>query len=347
MTKLLKQRSRASELSPSRLAPSAIGARREQLTRNVAIPVDKDSSAPLATIVMPEDISVTLPMFAPVVQESVEGLLQEWAHAEEILAAGLSPSLSLLVYGAPGTGKTTLALWLAKELNRPVILARLDGLISSFLGTTARNLGTLFGFANRFECVLVLDEFDAIAKVRDDPNEVGEIKRVVNALLQNMDARDGVGVTIGLTNHEGLLDPAIWRRFEVQLAVPLPAQQQRVLIAERALGESGDSHAEAKMLAWLAEGLSGAEIQTLATKYRKRRLFPSESERPPIRTIAQIARSTSNHISRTAVGLLDLDEAAQVRSLAENSFTHPDLAYLFGLSTKTIQRRLGEQGTEE
>ena len=81
---------------------------------------------------------------------------------------------------------------------------KLDGLVSSFLGTTARNIGNLFAFANRHRCILLLDEFDAIAKVRDDPQEVGEIKRVVNALLQNLDTRRDVGFTIGITNHPKL-----------------------------------------------------------------------------------------------------------------------------------------------
>lgn len=348
LVKLLNQRSRSTDLAPSRLSPSnAVGARLERLGRQAAVPVDKDSSAPLATVIHPEDIFVTLPHFPAGIQENIDALLQEWTHADEIRAAGMAPSLTLLVYGAPGTGKTTLALWLARELGRPVVLARLDGLISSYLGTTARNLGSLFAFANRYDCVLVLDEFDAIAKMRDDPNEVGEIKRVVNALLQNMDARDGLGVTIGLTNHEGLLDAAIWRRFEVQLAVPLPAFDQRVAIAERSLDNAGEtSRAEARLLSWVADGLSGAELQTLATKYRKRRLFHSEAGQPPVRTVAQVAVSTSTHIGASVLDVLHLDEASQVRQLAGASFSHGELAHLFGVSTKTIQRRVGEVVSE-
>src|SRR5207247_10685382 len=104
------------------------------------------------------------------------------------------------------TGKTRLARWMAAQLELPILLARMDGLVSSFLGTTARNIGNLFGFANRYRCLLLLDEFDALAKLRDDPQEVGEIKRVVNALLQNLDARSDLGLTIGITNHPKLLD---------------------------------------------------------------------------------------------------------------------------------------------
>src|SRR6188768_626714 len=114
----------------------------------------------------------------------------------------------------------------------PVVLARLDGLISSYLGTTARNIAIMFAFAARYRCVLLLDEFDAIAKVRDDPQEVGEIKRVVNALLQNLDSRREVGFTIGITNHPRLLDSAVWRRFEIQLEIPRPDFAMRLALAK-------------------------------------------------------------------------------------------------------------------
>ena len=350
LVKLLNAKNRSTELSPSRLTTSTLTTvDLERLTARTPVPVDKDSSAPLATVIMPEDIDASLPVFPRGLQSNIDALLMEWTNADRIWEAGLSPSPSLLVYGAPGTGKTTLALWLARQLGRPVVLARLDGLISSYLGTTARNVGALFAFANRYDCVLVLDEFDAIAKVRDDPNEVGEIKRVVNALLQNMDARVGRGVTIGLTNHEALLDPAIWRRFEVQLAVPLPEYDQRVEIALESLDGSGaqqNRHAEAHLLSWAAEGLSGAELRTLTTKYRKRRLFRSEASTSPVQTVAQVADSTSVHIDRDVLGLLHQDESAQMRHLSTCSFSNSDLAYLFGVSTKTIQRRVLEPVTE-
>lgn len=349
LKKMLSTASRASELAPSRIAKSrtaiAVG---ERLTPTVPVPVDKESAAELATVIMPDQIHVRLPLFPASVQENVEALLQEWESAEVLRQAGMRPTQSLLVYGAPGTGKTTLALWLAQRLGIPVVLARLDGLISSYLGTTARNVGALFTFANRYECVLVLDEFDAIAKLRDDPNEVGEIKRVVNALLQNMDSRDGRGITIGLTNHESLLDPAIWRRFEVQLAVPMPEFDQRVEIARRFLDDDEAAGAEAKLLAWVCEGVSGAELQTMATKYRKRRLLQADSGAAPIRTAVQLSRSTSVHISAERRRQIERDDAALTRDLAatDSTFSNVELAALFDCSTKTISRRLGGGGEE-
>jgi SpoVK/Ycf46/Vps4 family AAA+-type ATPase len=353
LSRMLTQSTKATELTPSRVTRSKAGtslAAHEVLSRSVAVPVDKETSAPLASIVFPGDRHLNLPLFPQALTDNVEALVAEWRQTERVSAAGMLPTLSCLVYGPPGTGKTTLALWLASELGLPAVVARLDGLISSFLGTTARNLGSLFAFANRYNCVLILDEFDAIAKVRDDPNEVGEIKRVVNALLQNMDAREGRGVTIGLTNHEALLDAAIWRRFEVQFAVPLPGFEQRSEIARRYLDvDEEGGQAESKLIAWVGEGLSGAEVRTLVTKYRKRRLLQDDVNVPPVRTVAQLAQSTSVHIDtdRTEVLLGDETTATQELWNAQLGLTHAELGGLFHRNVKTIGRRingLAEEG---
>jgi SpoVK/Ycf46/Vps4 family AAA+-type ATPase len=141
--------------------------------------------------------------------------------------------------------------------------------MSSFLGTTSRNIGNLFAFANRHRAILVLDRFDAIAKLRDDPNEVGEIKRVVNTLLQNLDERADKGLTIGITNHPQLLDPAVWRRFELQIQLPKPDLQTRASIAERYAQPLRFTRGQLKLVASILEGASGAEILDVVRSLKK------------------------------------------------------------------------------
>ena len=103
-----------------------------------------------------------------------------------------------------------------------MVTARLDGLVSSLLGSTAKNIRKVFDYASKRECILFLDEFDVIAKLRDDKNELGELKRVVNSLLQNIDGFNNDSILIAATNHHELLDPAIWRRFSTIAALEKP-----------------------------------------------------------------------------------------------------------------------------
>ena len=201
LTSLLTAADRTREIAPSRIARSRAQLPAEVLTRNTPIPVDRETAAVLAEIIFPADIRQDAPIFDATVTGAIETIIEEWANFEVLSEVDIQPAKTCLIYGAPGTGKTRLALWIASQLELPVVLVKLDGLVSSFLGTTARNIGNLFAFANRHKCILLLDEFDAIAKMRDDPQEVGEIKRVVNALLQNLDTRRDVGFTIGITNH--------------------------------------------------------------------------------------------------------------------------------------------------
>ena len=137
---------------------------------------------------------------------------------------GVSARLGLLLYGPPGTGKTLLAGHIAASLKRPFYIARLDSLISSRLGETSKNIRGIFDFVPAQNAVLFLDEMDAIAKLRDDRHELGELKRVVNTVLQGLDSLTDDVVTIGATNHPHLLDPAIWRRFPYKVNWTFPVK---------------------------------------------------------------------------------------------------------------------------
>ncbi|UWD79259.1 AAA family ATPase [Curtobacterium flaccumfaciens] len=348
LQKLIGASSRPRRAAPSRVARSAASVL-ERMVPGVPVPVDPESAAPLATIVFPEQNTASKPVFNDVVTEMVQSLTKEWEHQEQLLQAGLHPSLTALAYGPPGTGKTSLALWLAKELHLPAVVARLDGLISSLLGTTARNLGSLFAFANRYECVLILDEFDAIAKLRDDPNEVGEIKRVVNALLQNMDTRAATGITLGLTNHEALLDPAVWRRFEVQVPIPVPATPERAAIVDAALGDTAGIEAEAKLIVWMTEGFSGAEVTTVCQKWRKRRIVDGPARSDAVQLIMQVTASTAARFGAVDRAEWPNREALIADLVRSDSprFNQAELAHLCGISTKTVSRLVSKIQNED
>jgi SpoVK/Ycf46/Vps4 family AAA+-type ATPase len=114
----------------------------------------------------------------------------------------------------------------------PLVCARLDGMVSSLLGSTAKNIRKIFDFVSSRECILFLDEFDVIAKLRDDKNELGELKRVVNSLIQNIDNLGGDTILIAATNHHELLDPAVWRRFSKVIRLDKPSEEEIISLVQ-------------------------------------------------------------------------------------------------------------------
>lgn len=155
----------------------------------------------------------------------VEELTLMIKKRNEFKEAGISLPNKTLMFGPPGTGKTISAHYIASQLGLPLIVVRLDTLIDSLLGGTANNLRKIFDAANAQDCVLFLDEFDAIATNRKSLNEGGpgqEMKRVVNSLLQNLDGLSDKVMLFAATNLDSEIDPAVWRRFHNRMNFRLP-----------------------------------------------------------------------------------------------------------------------------
>nr|WP_245305663.1 ATP-binding protein [Rhizobium leguminosarum] len=142
------------------------------------------------------------------------GLVKEFRRGEDLRRHGLQTRSKVLFCGPPGCGKTLCAEIFAAELGLPFFVVKLDRLISSYLGETASNIRKIFEFARKQPCVLFFDEFDALARARDDSGEHNELRRVVNSLLLFIDQIRPKGFLIAATNLDQSLDPAVWRRFD-------------------------------------------------------------------------------------------------------------------------------------
>jgi len=349
---LLAAGERSTSLQPSRveLSRAMVG---EQLTPSTNPPFDKESGAPLAQIIL-EPVQASLPpVLTGELELAIGSVLREWTDYDRLRELGISPTHTALIFGAPGTGKTVTAMHIAAQLGLPVVLARLDGLMSSLLGTTARNIGTLFEFANRYKCVLLLDEFDALAKLRDDPQEVGEIKRVVNTLLQCLDVRGPLGLTIGVTNHPSLLDPAIWRRFEVKIEMPLPPATARERLICEFLAPMSIQESALHLLTWASDGASGADVRTMTHAIKRYFVLEKPADCDPhldandvLAALQRYHVTSANLDDRSRLATLREDPRVIARALLGNpqaSFTQASVAQLLGRDQGTISRWMKEE----
>lgn len=198
-------------------------------------------------------------------------VIAERRRVDELADQDLQPSKTLLFSGPPGVGKTLSARWIASSLGWPLISLDLATVMSSFLGKTGSNIRAVLDYAKGMQCVLLLDEFDAIAKRRDDEGDVGELKRLVTVLLQEIDTWPSTSLLIAATNHAELLDPAIWRRFDEVVQFPLPNSEQRTLVIRKNIGKAGEELGPLiPVLEKLWEGRSSSDITRSLMWLRRR-----------------------------------------------------------------------------
>ena len=317
----------------------------EALTKNTTIPVDKETATPILEVVFQEDMETEEPLFNDSIQMAVNAVVNEWRNYDKLVELQASPSRSCLIYGDPGTGKTMLAKWIAKSVELPVVMAKLDGIISSFLGTSSRNIASLFRFANKYKCILLLDEFDALAKLRDDPQEIGEVKRIVNTLLQNLDARSEKGFTIGITNHEKLLDPAVWRRFDVQIEIPHPNAAVREEMLSKFISPLVYSQQELKFMNWCMENATGSDLRKLGDWLKRIYILEeSESRNLPV-LMKRFATMNTGRMSKSVLDLLNGDVTQLCNELSGNDYLQlkqKDIAALLGMSPSSLSKHISK-----
>jgi SpoVK/Ycf46/Vps4 family AAA+-type ATPase len=306
------------------------------------LPVDADSRFPLIERVNLKTLSEPPVVLGQDQWDTVNEFLSIAKSYAQADVHGLTTSLSFLMYGPPGTGKSRLARYIAQELGLDLYVARLDGLISSFLGSTSKNIRALFDFAAKTPCVLFLDEFDAIAKLRGDSQELGELKRVVNSFIQNLDTLGNQSIVIAATNHHELLDSAIWRRFSYRLALEFPTADLRRKMWAEFSGELQFSAREIELLVDLSEGFSGSDIHEVCVRLERRRITKQQS--PEMKDAFQVLQNMGigEGEGRRFLSLLrGKDEHAISTMLRDRNaklYSHAALADLFGVSKATAHR---------
>ena len=299
-----------------------------------AIPVDLDSRLELIRVELSPELDVE-PIFAPALHRQLRELVEEHQNANMLEQHGLVPTRTALFTGAPGVGKTLAARWIARELKRPLLKLDLAAVMSSYLGRTGNNLRYVLDYAKSLECVLLLDELDAIAKRRDDSTEVGELKRLVTVLLQEVDDWPAPGLLIAATNHPDLLDPAMWRRFDVALEFPLPDEDGVAQAVSTFLGShAANAPAWEKILASTFQGASFSDIERQILHARRIALLRGGLSWENLQLVLEQRLQALSRDARRqlALDLVNADIASQ-RQAQE----------LTGVSRDTIRRALREQ----
>lgn len=305
------------------------------------LPKDKDSTLDLLEILQP---TVTLDDVAlsEKASDTIHQIIDEQKKSAELLKSGITPTSRILLCGPPGCGKTMTANALAKELSLPIAYVRLDGLVSSYLGQTGANIRKIFEFVKGKRIMLFLDEFDAIAKKRDDSHELGELKRVVTTLLQNLDEMQSNVFLVAATNHHHLLDPAIWRRFDISILLDAPNGNQREKIVSSALSSYlKDFQCDPQKLVVLTDGMSGAQMQTFLQSLGKYCVM-SKAKGDTIE-IEEIGRIWLKHAA-LYVSEDSEDFISALSKLQKGGISIRTLEVITGIPKSTLSYRFGKEG---
>lgn len=255
----------------------------------------------------------------------VHQLLAQWTESTRLATAGLSAANTVLLSGPPGVGKTLLARHIAAELGLPLATVNLAEVISSLLGGTGKNLRDAMQAALEIDGVLLVDEFDAVAKRRDDSSDIGELKRIVNVMLLELDQWPRDRLLIAATNHAHLLDTAVVRRFEMIIDLGLPTNTVRVGLVKLLLKDTSSPDWVTTLVSEATAEVSPAEIERLIRSARRESLI----EEVPLER-ALVARAM-----QLRGKAFDRDLAINELSVRWN-MSNREIAKIFGVSHPTV-----------
>lgn len=300
------------------------------------IPVDGDSRLQIVEVIPEGDVRTNVILDDYILKQITE-FIELVKHQQELELAGIDMPKTLLLYGQPGCGKTSLAHYISEHTRLPLVVAKLDGIVSSLLGSTAKNLRKIFEYAQGMPCILFLDEFDAIAKARDDSHELGELKRVINSLLQNIDSMPSSCVLIAATNHPELLDNAVWRRFVTAIEIGLPDKDGMKELIETFIGNfecelMNDSNKMDQFIE-AASGKTPAELKNIFDKLKVRCVIEGRKNLDFDQLLSSLYYMSRNNTSKDGL----------VRYLNQNGVSQTQISKSVNISLRQVRNALSDK----
>lgn len=210
------------------------------------------------------------------VKNELRFFIQEHQKIDLLRSFELPVANKVLLHGPPGCGKTLASYVIAGELHKMMVVVNLGAIVSSKLGETSKNLAKIFRRAASEDCIIFIDEFDSLGKIRDYNQDHGEMKRVVNTILQLFDYLPQTSIVIAATNQKNMLDNALLRRFDLNIQFDLPNLKQIETLIALTLKNgkfSFDNKINLKSIVKSCLGLSYYSIQKTLITAIKRSLF--------------------------------------------------------------------------
>ncbi|MDP3008196.1 AAA family ATPase [Methylotenera mobilis] len=307
-------------------------------SKETVLPRDDESRLSLLKVFKdkPDDVH---PLLSTELEDTLGQLIQERKQVAKLASLGLDPTRSAIFVGKPGVGKTLTSRWLAAQLNLPLYVLDLTAVMSSLLGRSGSNIRAALDFAKSSPCILLLDEIDSIAKRRSDDSDIGELKRLVTVILQELDEWPAEGLLLAATNHPELIDPALWRRFDLKVEFELP---DRKSIKEAIQHFSGQDYALlsrwADVLAFAFEGESFSDIERAIQRFRRALALGTDSD----------ADMVEDFIKTRAINL-DRQKKIEFSVLLakQTRFSQHAISDITGVSRDTIRKHLKDDKPTE